>query len=167
MSAGKAGSKTPKRASGEEGVPLAPLLQLRNQINSEFEKFMSRFGSSSGSGRPPLLPAFLPCANIMQSEKTLHVEVELPGLSDKDVEIAIADNVLTIQGERRQEEERRTAQLYRREFAYGAFRRSLTLPASVVAEKARASVKNGMLVIDFPLSTKRQPQARKIRVVTE
>ncbi len=167
MNGGKAAPKAPRRAHGEEGVQLAPLMQLRNQINSDFEKFISRFGSAGTAAGATLLPAFLPNANIMQTDKTLHVEIELPGMTEKDVEVAISDNLLTIQGERRQEQERRMAHAYRREFAYGAFRRSLTLPASIVADKVRAKVKNGMLIIDLPISTKRQSQARKIRVVAD
>lgn len=167
MSGGKAAPKAPRRASGEEGVHVAPLVQLRNLINSDFEKFISRFGSPGTAAPASQLPAFLPNANIMQSDKTIHVEIELPGMTEKDVEVAIAENVLTIQGERRQAQERRLAHSYRREFAYGAFRRSLTLPANIVADRARATVKNGMLVIDLPISAKKQSQARKIRVAAD
>lgn len=88
------------------------------------------------------------------------VRAELPGLDpEKDVDVSVAEGVLTISGERRHESKDKN----RSEFYYGSFTRSIALPANVTEEDITASYKDGILEVSFPFETK-EPTARKITV---
>jgi HSP20 family protein len=89
---------------------------------------------------------------------------EIPGLSEKDVEIKIEDNVLSIQGERKLEKETREENYHRIERAYGSFYRSFTLPNYVDEDKIRAEHENGVVKITMPKKAELKP--RKVKIVT-
>ncbi len=78
------------------------------------------------------------------------LRADLPGLDEKDIEVRVQDNTLTIQGERKEEKEEKKEDYYCSERAYGAFMRSLTLPASVDASKIKATFKKGVLEVHLP-----------------
>jgi HSP20 family protein len=94
----------------------------------------------------------------------LVVRAELPGIDpEKDVDITLEQGVLTIRGERRQEEQDRGEQYFRSERRYGAFQRQLVLPEGTNAEDITASYKDGILEVVVPKAA-RDRQARKIPV---
>jgi HSP20 family protein len=88
---------------------------------------------------------------------------EVPGLSEKDVEIKIEDNVLSLQGERKLEKETREENYHRIERAYGAFYRSFTLPNYIDQDKIKAEHENGVLKITMPKKAELKP--RKVRIL--
>ncbi len=98
-------------------------------------------------------------------EGNLVVRADVPGLDPKDIEISVMHDTLTIKGERTREKEVKKEDYMRREVAYGAFVRSLTLPDGITADKVKASFKNGVVEVTIPLPEK--IQARKIPLEAE
>ena len=89
---------------------------------------------------------------------------DLPGMKQEDIQIEVGDDLLTIQGERRNEFEDTQEGYYRSERSYGSFSRAIPLPEGVDAEQAKASFENGVLKINFPLPRQQQQRKRRIEV---
>jgi len=92
----------------------------------------------------------IPRVDIAETNGELVVAAELPGLTRDDVSIRIENNVLTLKGEKKQEEEEKATNYHRIERSYGAFSRSFSLPSTVDASKVRAGFKDGVLTITLP-----------------
>ena len=93
---------------------------------------------------------WLPRLDITETEKTVEVKAELPGLERKDIDITLDRDLLIIKGEKRQEEEKKDRYYHRVERRYGSFCRSVRLPAMVKEEKIDAAFKDGILTIVLP-----------------
>lgn len=104
----------------------------------------------------------LPSMDLVEDEKNFKVELEMPGMDEKDIKISFADNVLTIHGEKERSRKNETKNYISREINYGRYDRSITLPSSVDIEKATASFKKGMLWIILPKRKGNQGNAREI-----
>ncbi len=103
-----------------------------------------------------------PALDIAEREDAYLVTAELPGVADTDVEITFEDGLLTIQGERHFAHDTTTEKVHRSERRYGAFRRSITLPSHVQADKIEASAQDGVLQIVVPKA--KEVQAKRIQV---
>jgi HSP20 family protein len=106
----------------------------------------------------------VPRLDVHEDDKALHVTVELPGMTDKDVSVTVTDRMLTIRGEKKEEKEKKEQDIYRRERAYGSFRRSIELPGDVDSGKIEAAFKNGVLTIDLPKTKEAQARVKQIPV---
>ena len=106
--------------------------------------------------------AWLPAMDIRESKDAYTVTAELPGLTKKDVEITVEDNVLTISGERQLEAEGENENYHRIERSYGSFKRSFTLPIQVIQDKVDARYQNGILTISLPKAE--EAKQRKIEI---
>ncbi len=93
---------------------------------------------------------WLPRLDITETDKTVEVKAELPGLESKDIDITLDRDLLVIKGEKKLEEEKKDRYYHRVERRYGAFCRSVRLPAVVKDEKIDATFKNGILTIVLP-----------------
>jgi HSP20 family protein len=93
----------------------------------------------------------------------LIVRADVPGLDPKDIEISLLGNVLTIKGERKSKEEVKERDYLRREIAYGAFERRITVPEGAQADKVKAEFKNGVVEITIPLA--KEVSATKIPLI--
>ncbi len=91
-----------------------------------------------------------PKIDIDETEKEVIVSVSAPGMDKKNIKVDISDNVLTISGERKEEEEKKGKNKYMREQFYGSFKRSVRLPFDLKSENAKASYKDGILTITIP-----------------
>jgi HSP20 family protein len=111
-------------------------------------------GKSVGSREPDL------DMDLYEDQNEIVVKAELPGMTKDDVQISLSDNILTIKGEKKKEEDDRGKDYYRSERVYGAFFRSQPLPAEINPEKVRATFKNGVLEIRLPKSE----QAKKKQI---
>ena len=132
-----------------EVVPFgAGLGRMRHQMERMFDRFFDGEGFELRE-----LGAWSPKVEISENKDKVTVKAEVPGIEAKDLEI-ISDEQrrLTIKGEKKQEREEKGEQYYRSERAYGAFSRTIVLPAAVDASKAEASFKNGVLTITLPKS---------------
>jgi HSP20 family protein len=120
----------------------------------------SRPGQQFTSGTTPA--AWAPAVDISERKDAYLVAVELPGVKADDLEITFQDGLLTIQGERRFAHDSAEEKMHRTERYYGAFRRSITLPSHVEADKIEASAQDGVLQILVPKAP--DVQAKRIRV---
>jgi HSP20 family protein len=107
--------------------------------------------------------AWAPALDISERKDAYLVTVELPGLKPEDLDITMEDGLLTIQGERHYTSESSEQQFHRVERRYGAFRRSITLPAHVMAEGIEASFEDGVLQILVPKAEEAKPKRVQVR----
>ena len=107
--------------------------------------------------------AWAPALDISERKDAYLVTVELPGMTAEDLDITMEDGLLTIQGERQFTAESSEQQFHRVERRYGAFRRSITLPAQVQAEQIQASFDNGVLQIVVPKMEEAKPKRIQVR----
>ena len=103
-----------------------------------------------GAVAAPAAGSFAPRLDVVERDGEILVSAELPGLEEKDISVEVHGNVLTLQGEKKSEQEDRKAGWYWSERSYGSFRRVVELPVEVEADKASASFKNGVLTITLP-----------------
>jgi HSP20 family protein len=103
-----------------------------------------------------------PAVDVFEKDGALHIKADLPGLTQKDVEIEIVDGGLSISGEKKEEKEVKEEKYYRSERSYGRFIRRIPLPQNASPDKAQARFKDGVLEIEMPLTE--APTAKKIAV---
>ncbi len=105
-----------------------------------------------------------PRVEISEQEDRYLVDADLPGLEKEDIKVEVEDNVLSITGERRLEEEKEEQNYHLRERVYGKFSRSFRLPAKVDANKINASFKNGVLSLIIPKTEDAKPKQIEVNV---
>ena len=105
-------------------------------------------------------------SEVSEDDKAYRVTVELPGMSEKDVEISLSNGVLTVKGEKKSEKEESKKDYHYSERSYGAFRRSFGLPEGVDADKIEANMKAGVLAIVMPKSAETQKKSRTVEIRT-
>jgi len=103
--------------------------------------------------------------DVVETDKEIRVTVELPGLDEKDINVSLARDVLTISGEKKQAKKERRGNYYRAERSYGSFRRSIQLPTQVQADKVDAVFRKGVLSITLP-KTEAAQKRKKIAIQT-
>jgi len=106
----------------------------------------------------------VPSMDIAETDKAFEVKAELPGMDEKDVEITIADGLLTIKGEKKDETEEKDKSFHRVERSYGSFQRTLSLPANVDEEKISADFAKGVLEVTLPKSREAAKGPKKIGI---
>ena len=121
-----------------------------------------RPGQQFSSGTTPA--AWMPAVDISERKDAYLVTAELPGVKASEVEITFEDGLLTIQGERHFAHDSAEEKMHRTERFYGAFRRSITLPSHVEADKIEASAQDGVLQIMVPKAPEVRPKRIKVRV---
>ena len=155
----------------KEDRPLAgsrpsgdPLAMFHRRIDNMFDDlFGSHLPAAFGSGGE----GFAPHIDLSETDKEVRITAELPGLDENDVEVTLADNVVTLKGEKKQETKEEKEDYYHSERSYGFFERSVQLPDAVDVEKAEARFKNGVLNIAIPKRPESAPARRKIELKTE
>jgi HSP20 family protein len=137
---------------------------LQSQINKIFEDFLSPFDfyTSINSYKPEKIG--FPRIDLAETDAEYKIRAELPGMSDKDVELTYNDGVLTISGERKDECETEEKGYYYKESSYGSFRRSIRLPENIDDKKIEAGFKNGVLTIIASKSKENDSKVRKIAI---
>lgn len=136
-----------------DGEPGAPDFWRgpRCEIDRMFERFLGNFGVQS-------LPVFrfdaslpaAPAVDIAEDVAAFTVSAEIPGMTEQDVQVSLAGDLLTITGEKRCDHDATQTDYHLRERAYGAFRRAFTVPANVDREKVTADFANGVLKVVLP-----------------
>jgi HSP20 family protein len=106
----------------------------------------------------------LPAVDLAEHDKFYQITVELPGVDEKDVDLALRNGVLTINGEKREEKEETKKGYFVSERYYGAFHRSFRIPDDVDQEKIEARFEDGILKVTLPKSPEAQQQTRKISI---
>jgi len=137
---------------------------LHKEMNHLFEDFLKSNGRPSLSPKPWDYAPLNPQLDETEDEKAFHVKIELPGMDQEDVDITLTDGLLTIRGEKKQEEEEKGKDFYRSERSFGSFRRTLPIPVEVDESKIEASFKKGILSIEFPKTAEAQKKVKHIKV---
>ncbi len=132
----------------------------RDIFGKRFSDIMDEFFSDALETRRN---TFAPSINISETEKQFVIEVEVPGVDKKDIELNVERNTLTISGERRFEKKEDGKQYHRVESHYGSFSRSFTLPDNVDTETIHAAYHNGMLSISVDKSEQSMKKQIKIK----
>lgn len=107
---------------------------------------------------------WFPDIEMFQRNNDLVIRADLPGLTKDDVKVEIADDTVTIQGERRREHEEEKAGVYRSERSYGSFRRAIALPEGAMTDQAKANFKDGVLEISMPAPPETVTRGRKLDI---
>ena len=143
------------RSAQEEMAQMA-------QMSPMLAQALGLHGQPQGSGTATAT-AWAPALDISERKDAYLVTVELPGVEADDLDITLEDGLLTIQGERHFAHDSSEQQFHRVERRYGAFRRSITLPAHVMAEGIQASADNGVLQILVPKMEEATPKRIQVR----
>lgn len=145
-----------RRKNGETNQ-MAEFDRLREEINRLFD-FDSWPESTGLFDR-----SFSPSLDVVEQDDEFAVTVDLPGVSEKDIDITVANNVLTIRGEKSEEQEE-DGRYYRKETWSGTFQRTVSLPNTVDADKVEASMKNGVLTVHLPKREEAKPRRISVNV---
>jgi len=134
-------------------------LTLQDEVNRLFEDNFTRERSGHAD-----LATWAPPVDIYETENELVVKAELPDFQEKDIDVRIANNMLTIRGERKFEKDVKEDNYLRIERAYGSFVRSFSLPNTVSSENIRADYRNGVLTLHMAKREESKPKQIKISV---
>ena len=111
------------------------------------------------------LKSFSPVLDLHETEKDFEIVLELPGMNEKDIDISVSRDMLTISGEKKSEKEERSKGAYRLERSFGSFSRQITLPRNAVdSNNIKAEYTNGILTLTLPKTPDYQEDARKITI---
>ena len=151
-------SLIPFRESGALMRPDFGLFGLHREIDRLFSDFARGIG-------PAGTQSIIPSIEISETDKTIEISAEMPGLERRDVEISIEDDTLSIRGEKKVEESKRDKNVQLSERTYGVFYRVLQLPSGIDPSGVQATMSNGVLKITIPKPAKSEP--KKIEVKEE
>ncbi len=132
---------------------------LQDQVNRLFEGSFTRDRSGHAD-----LATWAPPVDIYETENELVVKADLPDLQDKDIDVRVENNTLTIRGERKFEKDVNEDNYLRVERTYGPFMRSFSLPNTVSSESIRAEYRNGVLTLHMAKREESKPKQIKISV---
>jgi HSP20 family protein len=138
--------------------PFRDLVTLREKMNRLFEDAVT----GRGEQKDLVTSSWAPAVDIYEDENQLVLTAEVPGIDEKDIEIKLEDNTLSIHGERKMEKETKEENYHRIERAYGSFYRSFTLPNYIDQEKIHAEHENGVLKITMSKKAELKPRRVKI-----
>jgi HSP20 family protein len=139
--------------------PFRELYSLQNRVGRLLEE-------QYGGGREESLTAgaFVPPVDIYEDEHGVQLKLEVPGIDEKDLDVKVENNTLTITGERKFEKEEKEENFRRVERRYGSFTRSFTLPNTVNTEDIKANYENGVLKIELAKRAEAKPKQIKVNV---
>ena len=140
--------------------PTRGPMTLQDQLSRVFGEVPERTGEESN------LTAWAPAVDIYETENDLVIKADLPEVSPQDLDIRVANNILTIRGERKFEKKVDEENYLRIERAYGAFTRSFSLANSVKSDEIKAEYHNGALTLHIPKAEETKPKQIKVNVVT-
>ena len=135
------------------------MADLRSEMNRLIDSFRG-----NEHHEQEIRSSWVPATEVTETEEEILVTAELPGLRQEDVKVTVANNVLTIQGEKKSETEHKEGDVFRTERVYGAFSRSFTLPAGVASDKIEAKVKDGLLTLQIPKLDEVKPKQIEVKV---
>jgi HSP20 family protein len=146
---------------------------FRSEMDRVFDRFASGFGFPSIRRMLDVEPWWryeapfsvtAPAVDVTEDDKAYKIAAELPGMTEKDVDVSITGDMLVLKGEKRQEREEKDKNRYLAERTYGAFQRSFVLPDGVDPEKISAEFAKGVLTLTLPKTPDAQKRQKKIEV---
>jgi HSP20 family protein len=140
-----------------------PFSMMQREMNRVFDAFNRNWGLGAF---PEFIGAFMPRLDVTEDAKVFTVTAELPGMTEKDIDLSLSGDTLTIRGEKKEEKEDKNKNYYYSERSYGSFLRSVPLPRQVETDKVSASFKKGVLTITLPKTVEAAESTKKIEVKT-
>jgi HSP20 family protein len=141
--------------------PFRNVNALQEQFNRLFESSYPSRGTESTA-----LTTWAPAVDIYETENELVMKADLPDINEKDLDVRVENNMLTIRGERKFEQSVKEDNYLRIERSYGSFSRSFSLPNTVSTDAVRAEYKNGVLTVSLPKRAEAKPKQVKVNVTT-
>lgn len=160
-----------KRSDGSRAVAHRsedPFAALHREVDDLFNQFTDGF--FRGFRTPALERAVtegaarIPRVNFSEGEKEYELTAELPGLDEKDLQVELHEDVLTIKGEHKEENEEKQKNYHLVEHRYGSYQRSMIVPQDVDEDKVKAKFKNGILTLTLPKKPEAQTKKRTIQI---
>ncbi len=142
--------------------PSEEISRIKKEMNKMFENFFER--SEKRALVSPKKSLKEPLSDIKETNKDVVINLDMPGIDKKDIEVIIKDNTLEVKAEKKQESKIEKKGLYKHERSYTGFYRSLSLPANVKGNKVETDYKNGVLKITIPKAEKKEARKREIKV---
>lgn len=143
----------------------SPLPALQREIDRLFEDFFNRdIGFPLSTRGWTSSGALSPEVDVDEANGEIHVTAELPGMDEKDVDVSLAEGILTIKGEKKVEKETEDKQFHRVERSFGRFERRVALPASVDEDKISAVFEKGVLKVTLPKTEVEEEAVKHIEV---
>jgi HSP20 family protein len=146
---------------------------FRSDMNRLFDRFAGRFGLPGFRRMFDMEPAWgnessfsfsAPAVDVTEDDKVYKITAELPGLDEKNIDVAVLGDTLTLKGEKHYEKDEQDKNRHMSERAYGSFQRSFGLPDGVDHDKIAANLEKGVLTITLPKTAQAQGQNKKIEV---
>jgi HSP20 family protein len=142
-----------------------PFRVFQRQMNHLFDDFFGDYPlAERGDGPSWAAAAFVPRVDVAETDVEVKVTAELPGMDEKDISVELQDDVLTLRGEKKAEQEEKGKNWFRREQTYGAFHRAIELPAGVQADQAKAQFKAGVLTFTAPKRAEEQVRRQAVPI---
>ncbi len=138
--------------------PFRELNTLQREMNRLFQDFGTRGESELAT------TSFVPAVDVYEDEHNITLKLEVPGIEQKDLDIRVENNTLTVRGERKFDKEEKEENFHRIERRYGSFVRSFTLPSTVDAENVNADYENGVLKIRLAKREEAKPKQIKVNI---
>lgn len=154
---------------GRKGLPAKreeyePFAFFRDEMNRLFDNFfrgvdIEPFGKK--------FAAFSPNIDISETDKEVVISAELPGIEEKDIDVSLTKDSITIKGEKKEEKEEKGKNYYRMERSYGSFSRTIPLPVEIDSDKTTAEFKKGVLTIKMPKTAEAIKETKKVQIKAE
>lgn len=154
------------------GLPItrfteAPIQSIFGEFDRMFDDFRRNLDVTPAFYSDLPVRSHLARVDVAETPKAIKVSAELPGMEQKNIELALTKDTLTIKGEKKSEHEEKNEQMYRMERSYGAFERVIPLPCEVDEGKVEAIFHNGVLTVTLPKTEAAVHAAKKIAIKTE
>lgn len=146
---------------GRRELAEDPFTAMRREMDRMFEEMTKSFSLARPAFGMGLLA---PRVDMRETDTAVEIQAELPGVTEKDVEVQLAEGVLTIKGEKKQEREEKEKGYYLMERAYGSFLRQIPIPVEVEEDKVEAKFDKGVLTITLPKKPSAETKAKKIEI---
>jgi len=137
---------------------------MQREMNRVFDTFNRTWGLGTF---PEVTGSFMPRLDVTEDEKAFTITAELPGMSEKEIDLSLSADTLTIRGEKKEEtKEEQGKNYYYSERSYGTFMRTIPLPSQIETDKVSASFKKGVLTVTLPKTASAVETVKKITVKT-
>lgn len=113
---------------------------------------------------PPMISIKAPSLDVFEEKDEIVVKADLPGMAKDEIEVTVTENVVTIKGEKKKEEEVKEKDYYRRERSYGSFVRSVQLPSEVKSDQIKANFKDGVLEVRMPKTEEAKKKSVSVKI---
>ena len=137
-----------------------PIAVFQREMNRAFDSFWRNADKPLAAAATGLAAR----ADVVETEQAIEVSMELPGMEEKDIDVSLTADALTIRGEKKVERKEEKKGFYLSERSYGSVFRTIPLPTGIDTDKAEAAFKNGVLTVTLPKSAEAQAQVKKIDI---